>query len=180
MITGDKRVQALETELIRVRHVFEAAMNAVPADKLHLAPEGRWSPAQILWHVAKVERGVARMIEMKSAAIGQMTTVPPGPAVKGITTLLDKFPFHDRTRKISAPEGLAPPATIDLIAERGRWVDGRKQLLAAAYAAGPNLSLIRHDHPVFGSFDGWQWVLMIARHEERHMLQLQEVLASTQ
>lgn len=179
MITGDKRVQALETELIRVRHVFEAAMDAVPPEQLHLAPEGRWSPAQILWHVAKVERGVARMIEMQSAAIGQMTTVPPGPAVKGIVNLLDKYPFHDRTRKITAPEGLAPPGTIDVTAERGRWADGRRQLLAAAYDAGPKLSLVRHDHPAFGPFDGWQWVLLIARHEERHMLQLQEVLAST-
>jgi hypothetical protein len=38
---------------------------------------------------------------------------------------------------------------------------------------------MRHDHPFFGPYDGWQWALMVARHEERHLLQLHEVVAST-
>ncbi len=179
MSTGiDSRVARLEEELTRVRREFESALQAVPADRLHRAPAGAWTPAQIVWHVAKVERGVARMIERLDAAIGPMATVPPGPRSEQVLHLLDSVKFHDRDRKLTAPEPLRPPATIDLVAERARWADGRLQLLDAIRQSGPRLSLIRYDHPFFGTFDGWRWTLMIARHEERHLLQLREVVAT--
>lgn len=179
MTTGiDRRVILLEEELTRVRREFEAALDAVPAERLTVAPAGAWSPAQIVWHVAKVERGVARMIERFDAAIGPMDTVPPGPSPSKVLQVLDQFPFLDRTRRIMAPEAIRSPGEVDLVAERGRWADGRSQLFGAIRQSGPRLSLIRHSHPFFGPFDGWQWTLMIARHEERHLLQLHEVVAA--
>jgi hypothetical protein len=57
--------------------------------------------------------------------------------------------------------------------------DGRAQFFTAMQNAGPRLSLMRFPHPIFGPFDGWQWSLMIARHEERHLAQLHEVVAAT-
>lgn len=179
MSTGiDRRVVILEAELERVRREFERALDAVPQDRLHVAPDGAWTPAQLVWHLAKVERGVARMIERLDAAIGPMATVPPGPGTATVLGVLDKFPFMDRTRRLKAPEAICPPATVDIVVERARWADGRVQLFGAIRQAGPRLSLIRHDHPFFGPFDGWQWTLMVARHEERHLLQLHEVVAA--
>lgn len=175
----DPRVVVLEQELTRVREEFAAAFDAVSDVAWHRAPSGQWTPAQILWHVVKVERGVARLIERQVAALSPMATVPPGPSSKAVLGLLDRFPFLDRSRKAPAPEGLAPPDTVDVAAERGRWADGRVQLLSAMHDAGPRLSLVRFDHPLFGPFDGWQWSLMVARHEERHLLQLREVLGGT-
>lgn len=178
MLGHDRRVQALERELSRVRRNFEAALDAVPATDRQRAPDGRWSAAQIVWHVAKVERSVARLLARKTAELGPMATVPPGPSPEAVLNVLNHVPFLDRSRKLEAPDGIRPPAEIDLVAERGRLADGRVQLLAAAYDCGPRLSLVRHDHVYFGSFDGWQWVLMVARHEERHLLQLQELVAA--
>lgn len=174
----DRRVTRLEEELGRVRRAFESALDAVPADRLHRAPAGAWSPAQIVWHVAKVERGVARLLERLDAALPPMSTVPPGPSVENVTALLDSFPFLDRTTRLRAPEGLRPPESLDLVAERARWADGRAQLTDAIRRSGPRLSLLRYDHVFFGPFDGWQWTLMVARHEERHLLQLHEVVAA--
>lgn len=182
MLLGiDRRIAVLETELTRVRREFETALDAVPPDRLHKAPPDHWTPAQIIWHVAKVERGVARLFERLDASIPVNATVPPGPRTESVLTLLDKFDYRDRSRKIVAPEAIRPPApdTIDLAAERARWNDGRVQLIEAMRNAGPRLSLMRYDHPIFGPYDGWQWALMIARHEERHLLQLHEVVAST-
>jgi hypothetical protein len=180
MLLGtDPRIATLEAELTRVRLEFERAIDAVPAHQLHKAPPGQWTPAQLVWHVAKVERGVARMIERLDASIPATATVPPGPSPKTILNLLDKDDFKDRTRRLEAPEPIRPPGEVDLIAERARWTDGRAQLLAAIKAAGPRLTLMRHDHPFFGAYDGWQWTLMVARHEERHLLQLHEVVAAT-
>lgn len=182
MLLGtDRRIAVLEAELTRVRAEFESALDAVPVDRLNKAPPDQWTPTQIIWHLAKVERGVARMFERLDAALPVNSTVPPGPRTESVLALLDKNNFLDRSRKIPAPEGILPPAPgeIDLVAERARWSDGRVQLLAAMRNAGPRLSLIRHPHPIFGPYDGWQWSLMIARHEERHLLQLHEVVAAT-
>lgn len=180
MLLGiDPRIGVLETELARVRQEFERAMDVVPADRLHKAPPGQWTPAQLIWHVAKVERGVARMIERLDAGLPANSTVPPGPSTSKILTLLDKDDFKDRTRKLEAPEPIRPPGEVDLGAERARWSDGRTQLIEAIRNAGPRLTLMRHPHPYFGPYDGWQWTLMVARHEERHLLQLHEVVAST-
>ena len=175
---SDRRIARLEEELTRVRLEFERAIDDVPADRAARAPAGQWTPAQIVWHLAKVERGVARAIVRLDAALPPMATVPPGPGVTAVMKVLDKYPFLDRTRKLRAPEPVSPPESVDLAAERTRWADGRTELFAAIRASGPRLSLIRFDHPFFGPFDGWQWTLMVARHEQRHLLQLHEVLAS--
>lgn len=178
MHASDQRVHVLEGELTRVRAEFISALDAVPADRLHRAPAGQWSPAQIVWHLAKVERGVARMLEAKVAALGPLETVPAGPSPVAVLTLLDRYRFLDRTTKVEAPEGLGPPDCVDLVTERGRWMEGRRQLLRAAHDAGPQLAIVRHNHPIFGPFDGFEWVLMIARHEQRHLLQFCEVVAA--
>lgn len=112
MSIGDRRVQVLEQELAAVRREFEAALAAVPEHQRHAAPPGQWTPAQIVWHLAKVERGVARLLERKNAEIGPMATVPPGPSVHGVLKLLDKFTFADRSRKLTAPEGWRRPVRL--------------------------------------------------------------------
>lgn len=174
-IATDPRVERLEMELARVRRAFETSLDAIPGDRLHRAPPGAWTPAQLVWHVAKVERGIARLIERLDAAIPPMSTIPPGPTSDGVLHLLDAIDYNDRSRRLIAPEPLRPPEVVDIVAERARWADGRAQLLGAIRAAGPKLSLIRYDHVFFGPFDGWQWTLSVARHEERHLLQLNEV-----
>lgn len=173
----DPRIFTLETELTRVRREVERTLEGLTEQQLHQTPAPEaWSAAQIVWHLAKVERGVARMLEKLDAALDPMATVPPGPPSRAVLNVLDKYSFLDRTRKLTAPEPLRPPVEIDYVAERARWDDGRVQLLDAIRASGPRLSLLRYDHPFFGPFDGWQWAVMVARHEERHHLQLREAL----
>jgi hypothetical protein len=176
----DPRVVIIEGELARVRAELERALAAVPPDKLQRSPAPDvWTPAQLIWHLAKIERGVARMLERLNAELPPMITVPPGPRSKGLLEMLDQYPVKDRSKRLESPEGAKPPAVVDLVVERGRLADGRAQLLAIAREAGPRLSLLRYDHMYFGPFDGWQWFLFIARHEERHLLQLAEVVGNT-
>ena len=33
------------------------------------------------------------------------------------------------------------------------------------------------DHPAFGTMDGYQWILLISGHSNRHVLQINEVKA---
>lgn len=175
---SDPRIDILVQELKLVRRAFEAALDAIPEPQRYVAPAGRWSPAQIVWHCAKVERSIARLIERKTAEMGPMATVPPGPSPHAVLHVLDHVPFLDRSQRREAPEGIRPPERVDLVLERGRLSDGRMQLLTAARECGPRLSLVREPHLYFGDFDGWQWLLMVAKHEERHLLQMQETVAA--
>ncbi len=179
VLRTDSRVMAIAAEMVRVRREFEAALDAVPPGRVHVAPPGQWTPAQIIWHLAKVERGVASLVVKLDATIPLYATVPPGPRLDVVLTLLDIYDFRNRSRKVAAPDLIRPPDTgqIDLTAERERWSDGRVRALSAMQSVGPRLSLLSYPHPFFGPLDGWQWALLIARHEERHLLQLHEVTA---
>ena len=107
-----------------------------------------------------------------------MTTIPPGPSPDRLFASIDRFPVRDRTRRVEAPEGILPPKGLDLAAERVRWQEGREALVALLRRLGPLLTGISAAHPMFGPLDGWQFALFVARHEERHLDQLRELLAA--
>ncbi len=175
----DPRVASLEAELGRVMAAFDAVLDALPAAMIDAAPEGQWSPVQIVWHLSKVQHWAVGKLTAGAAALSPMSTVPPGPAPATILTLLDAFPIRDRSRRVQAPEAVRPPRGLDLAAERTRWRDGRATLVQTLQRIGPSLTNVRGDHPAFGTLTGWQWALWVAQHEERHLEQLREVISTT-
>jgi len=175
----DPRVASLEAELGRVMSAFDAVLDALPAAMIDAAPEGQWSPVQIVWHLSKVQHWAVGKLTAGAAALPPMSTVPPGPAPATILSLLDAFAIRDRNRRVQAPEAVRPPRGLDLDAERARWRDGRAALLEVLQRIGPNLTNVRGDHPIFGTLTGWQWALWVAQHEERHLEQLREVISTT-
>ena len=175
----DPRVASLEAELGRVMSAFDAVLDALPAAMIDAAPEGQWSPVQIVWHLSKVQHWAVGKLTAGAAALPPMSTVPPGPAPATILSLLDAFAIRDRSRRVQAPEAVRPPRGLDLDAEHARWRDGRAALLEVLQRIGPNLTNVRGDHPIFGTLTGWQWALWVAQHEERHLEQLREVISTT-
>ncbi|MDQ8145103.1 MAG: DinB family protein [Gemmatimonadota bacterium] len=175
----DPRVASLEAELSRVMSAVDAVIDALPPEALDVAPEGQWSPVQIIWHLSKVQFWAHGKLTAGAEALPPMSTVPPGPAPAMILTLLDAFPIRDRSRRVQAPEAVQPPRGLALETERTRWREGRTALVQTLQRLGPNLTNVRGDHPFFGTFSGWQWALWVAQHEERHLEQLREVVAGT-
>ncbi|MEK0431247.1 MAG: hypothetical protein RL139_1051 [Gemmatimonadota bacterium] len=175
----DPRLPIIEAELARVASAYAEVLDALPPERQDAAPEGRWSPVQIVAHISKVQYWVTKVLGEAEAALPPMSTVPPGPAPSRVLSLLDRFPVLDRSRTVSAPAGSQAPRGLVLAEERRRWVDGRAALTSTLARLGPRLSGVRADHPAFGSLDGWQWALFVARHEERHLAQLREVVAET-
>jgi len=82
---------------------------------------------------------------------------------------------------VPTPPGLAEPT--------GRWTtraDGlaaltgvRDAIAAHVHAAGDGLRDVRLPHPVFGLFDGVQWVLFVAAHTDNHLPQLRRLRAAS-
>jgi DinB superfamily len=175
----DPRVASLEAELNRVMSAFDVEIDALAPEAIDAAPEGQWSPVQIIWHVSKVQHWAHSKLTAGAAALPPMSTVPPGPAPGTILTLLNAFPIRDRSRRVQAPEAVQSPRGLALEAERTRWREGRVALVRTLQQIGPNLTNVRGEHPAFGTLSGWQWALWVAQHEERHLAQLREVVAGT-
>ena len=174
----DPRVRLIESELARVMAAYDAILDTLPLSEVDAAPDGQWSPVQIIWHLSKVQHWVTRGIEQGAAELPRMATIPPGPSPDRLLESIDRFPVRDRSRKVEAPEGIRPPRGLDLAAERARWREGREALVALLQRLGPMLTSVKAAHPMFGPLDGWQFALFVARHEERHLDQLRELLAS--
>ncbi|MFN5153802.1 MAG: DinB family protein [Gemmatimonadota bacterium] len=174
----DPRVTLIAGELARVMADCDAILDTLPASAMDVAPEGQWSPVQIIWHLSKVQHWVTRGIEQGVAALPRMATIPPGPSPDRLLESMDRFPIRDRSRKVEAPEVISPPRGLDLAEERTRWQSGRAELLTLLERTGLRLTIVQATHPMFGPLDGWQFALFVARHEERHLDQLRELLAS--
>jgi hypothetical protein len=141
------------------------------------APD-RWSIAEILEHMATVEERVLGPIRER---LMQSPPPEPGTDCRAIDALLmEKVP--DRSVRVNAPEplhptGLCGPAeSLDRLRRNheqlSEFVRSTPDLREHALEAIP-LKIIsngRHERA-----DGYQWVLLCAGHDRRHLAQIHEV-----
>jgi hypothetical protein len=165
----DKALQYLETTkknvLDATRGLSEAQWNFKPA------PD-RWSVAQVTEHIAAAEDLIRGMVKEKvmMAPAGE-----PGRDLKKTDeAVLAMVP--DRTHKAQAPEPLVP--TNRFGSPEGsikHFVESR-----ATTEEFLNTTAGLRDHVAdspLGKLDGYEFVLLIAAHSERHTKQINEVKA---
>lgn len=138
------------------------------------APD-RWSVAEVAEHITVSESTLGGLVQQR---IMQSPATPEKrEQVKGKDELiLTRVP--DRSHKAQAPEFLRPT---------GRWATEAELTKAFEDARAANLHYISttsddlrdhfFDHPVFGTLDGYQWLLLISAHSARHTEQIEEVKA---
>jgi uncharacterized damage-inducible protein DinB len=135
----------------------------------------RWSVAEVSEHIALAESAIFGLIQK------QVMASPAAPEkrqqVQGKDEIiLEKMP--DRSHKAQAPEILRPT---------GRWAteadltkafeESRKVTMDYVRTTNDDLRDHFFDHPVFGTLDGYQWLLLLSAHSQRHISQIQEVKA---
>jgi len=135
----------------------------------------RWSVAEVSEHIAVSESALLGLVQK------QLMASPAAPEkreqVKGKDEMiLQKIP--DRSHKAQAPEFLRPT---------GRWAteadltkafeESRKATMDYVRTTNDDLRDHFFDHPVFGTLDGYQWLLLLSAHSERHTAQIEEVKA---
>jgi hypothetical protein len=136
------------------------------------APD-RWSVAEVTEHIAAAEGYLGGMIKEK------VMTAPPrseGEDVKAIDEgVLAMIP--DRSHKAQAPEPLKP--TNRFGSPQGSlkaFTEGRAQT-EDFLRTHDDLRAHAIDSPIGKKLDGYEWVLFIAAHSERHTKQILEVKA---
>jgi hypothetical protein len=140
------------------------------------APD-RWSVGEVVEHLALAEAFIFDL-QQKTMA-GEAATAEQLAGAKGQDDMILKA-IPDRTQKAQAPEPLQPTTRLG----------SREQVLAAfkerraktlEYAATTKDDLrSRVASSPLGPTDGYQWLLFVAAHSDRHLAQLREVKAHAQ
>jgi hypothetical protein len=158
------------------RDRFLRAVSGLSQEQLVFQPgEDRWSIADCAEHIGMVENVIYERIHK---ALGD----PPAPEkqaeVQAKTEHLLSF-VPNRTTRVKGPERLMP---------RREWKEFYELVLVfesarartIEFAAQTDADLHCHffPHMVFQDLDCYQWLMLAALHGDRHVLQMEEVMAS--
>jgi uncharacterized damage-inducible protein DinB len=151
-----------------------ALVDGMTAEQWTFRPaEGRWSAAECLEHVIRVEKRLLGVIEKK---INE--EIP----VQGRTRVDDALvarAIPDRTVRREAPEPVRPtgqwPDANDLLAEFRKT---RQRTTKFAAATQGHLRSYFIPHMALGELDCYQWLLVLSLHGFRHAQQMEEIKAS--
>jgi uncharacterized damage-inducible protein DinB len=165
----DRALQYLETTK---KNVLEATKGLSEAQWNFKAGPDRWSVAQVMEHIAAAEdfiRGIAKE-KVMTAPAGE-----PGRDVKKTDEAVVAM-VPDRTTKAQAPEPLVPTNRF------GSPEGSVKHFLESRVATEDFLKTTAglRDHVMdspLGKLDGYEFMLFIAAHSERHTKQINEVKA---
>jgi hypothetical protein len=149
-----------------------ALLDGVSHTEWKLRPAGKeWSIAETVEHVVLTNRGVL-------ARLGRLFASP----------LADDAPRFDDAAISSDMFRTAGPAPPGLAEPEGRFATraegvaaleaSRDALLAWARDADGDLRRHGLPHPVFGVFDGVQWILFAAAHTDNHVPQVRALRAA--
>jgi hypothetical protein len=165
--------------LDEARASLRAAIDTVPSSLQRQRPgPDRWSAAEVLEHLTLVEQIFGgRIVKAIDAACstGLGTEAHPRAALPDPVAQR----MSDRVNKRQAPEPARPTGAIDVAAGWAALETVHATLRASlAGCDGLALSQVTLDHPFFGVMSVYQWVELMAAHEERHTEQIKEIAAA--
>jgi len=151
--------------------MFLAAVAGLSPQQWRFKPRPeRWSIAEIAEHLAVVEMALPVLMQAR------ILTAEP------ITATLESGDLALQTRVAGRK---TKAQAIELVWPNGRWQREEETIGAFCAAREKNIQYVqgtqddlRHHtgaHPSLGVLDGYQWLLFLAAHTERHIAQIKEL-----
>jgi|ERR1035437_582570 hypothetical protein len=165
--------------LARIRADLSTVIDRTPPAAFDRRPvNGGWSGTGIIHHLGKVEGSSTKLLEgLFARAMADGVGAEPG--TQSWLHSIDHLRVTDRTFRIIAPDRVAPDPAAEFAASWASLQAVRPRLLrAVASVDGRDLTTLSAPHPVLGPLNGYEWVLFIGQHEERHLSQLRETLSA--
>ena len=170
------RTKELLDYLQDTRKTLRSAVDDVaPALRDEMPPRGGWSVANVLEHLAIVEKRVAMRI---AASIGEARNAGLGPekSTEPILPTVNLKPFLNRDRKITAGQAVQPTGQLNAAQAWSALEDSTKIVLGTLLDAdGLDIGMLAMPHPVLGTASLHVWFAFIGAHEARHADQIREV-----
>jgi uncharacterized damage-inducible protein DinB len=140
--------------------------------KFKPAPD-RWSVAETLEHIALGEDFIFQNLTEK------IMKAPPGPADRDFAKLdaMVLAALPDRSQKRQAPGPLVPTGRWTAAESLDHFEKSRARTVAFLQSTPDLREHASTENPFQQPLDGYEWVLFIAGHSERHTKQILEVKA---
>ncbi|MEZ0609155.1 DinB family protein [Fibrella sp. WM1] len=168
------------TYVIDILHTTRDALQQAIADlsdvqQQYKTTPDRWSITECVEHIYLVERGIFNATQ---AAMLTLAEPDRRTAIK-VSDLFVIKAVRSRGVTTSSPTPFVPkgrfanvPSAMDAFAQQ------RAATLAFAETAAADMRLHFFEHPMLGTLDAYQTLLVIASHGERHRKQIEEIKAS--
>ena len=170
------RTEELLRHLDANRVVLRAAVAAVPSPLRETRPApDRWSVAEVLEHLARVEEQLTRLLTAKLSEAHAAGTLGPEPSTDPVVDARAHRIVLDRRTLVTASDRVLPRGELDSTAALAKLETARDRLRELLIAHdGLAIATVSHPHPVLGPIDGYQWFAFVGSHEARHAAQIQE------
>ena len=153
------------------RKVLDTVQDLSPTQLDYKPSRDRWSPAQIVEHLAIVEGFV--LIRIDAA----LTSSPSQQSAwQGRDNALIEA-TRSRETRVEAPERAQPTGQLQHDELFRKFDANRNRIIEFAATTDAPLRNMCSPHPLFGELDCYQWLLFTAAHSERHHAQILEVIA---
>lgn len=173
-LTDEERSAARE-ELEASRARLLAALEGVTEEEWGRRPRPEsWSIAECAEHLTAAELPLARFFETGAR---EQPSQEERREIRGKDDFVRRF-LRDRSSKGEAPERIRP---------KGRFASREETLRVFEERRAANLAYLSETveplrdryapHPFAGTIDGYQWILFLAAHTDRHAEQIREIRA---
>lgn len=173
-LTQNEREMALKYLEETKQGVLQATAGLSPAQWNFKAAPDRWSIAEIAEHIAAAEDTLRAMVIEKVMAAPAR---PAGEDVKAIDDFV-KTALTDRSHKVQASEQLKPTGRFGPPEGSLKHFVETRQTTVDLLKSHDDLRAHAMDSALGKKLDGYEWILFIAAHSERHTKQINEVKAS--
>jgi hypothetical protein len=133
----------------------------------------RWSVAQVMEHIAAAEDFIR--VDFVEKKVMTLPAGDPGRDVKKMDAAVEAM-IPDRSHKAQAPEPLVPNNRFGSPERSLKHFLESREITEQFLRSTPGLRDHVMDGPV-GKMDGYEFILFIAAHSERHTKQINEVKA---
>lgn len=170
------RIREVITALADAQHEVERVCTTIAPDQESRRLGDGWTVAQVVEHMAIVDDGAGRIVNGIAKQVANLVETDESP----VTPSLARYCVPDPTvRKVVAPDVVHPTSGATVAQSLARMQQSRSRLIALLESvSGTALGAASFPHPIFGPLDGYQWALLAAQHQLRHLVQLRTILAS--
>jgi len=172
-------VAEIFTEINGVRaRLCEAVERLSPQQTTFKPSADRWSVAEILEHLAKVDRALVGRIGKLLAELEKAESGSGGCA--GFAPFsLDSLIERARGQKFKSPELALPDSGSPVCESLAKLQNSRHDLLSMQpRIESHDLSQTTFPHFVFGQLNIYQWLAFIGIHETRHLQQINSAISA--
>ena len=141
-----------------------------------------WTIAEIVEHLSIIEGQLIRMVNLLLKQAEASGARAQGDDVNdNKSPLVDLRAIIERAakEKYQAPETVRPQGNSTVVESLAKLQTTRASLVALRpRLEAADLSQVKYPHPVFGPLDLYQWLAFIGIHEDRHLRQIERLIAS--